>query len=280
MKIHTIRGATGVNLHVREYGKSNGIPILLIHGWSQNHLCWSKQYDSALKDEARIVALDLRGHGMSDAPMQADQYTDGDKWADDIAAIIDELALDRAILVGWSYGGYIIGDYLRRKGQSKIAGINFVSAAVVLGPKAFGPLLGPGFLENAPGACADDLATNIAAIRRFLRACIVKPIPQNDFEEILAFNVVVRPSVRRAMAQRELDFGSVLQGITVPVLVTHGRLDTVVLPSMAEYILQQCKTAEASWYDDVGHAPFLEQPLRFNSELKQFAARAHHGRLH
>jgi non-heme chloroperoxidase len=87
MKIHTIRGATGVNLHVREYGKSNGIPILLIHGWSQNHLCWSKQYDSALKDDARIVALDLRGHGMSDAPMQADQYTDGDKWADDIAVI-------------------------------------------------------------------------------------------------------------------------------------------------------------------------------------------------
>jgi non-heme chloroperoxidase len=148
MKIHTIKGATGVNLHVREYGKSNGIPILLIHGWSQNHLCWSKQYDSALKDEARIVALDLRGHGMSDAPMQADQYTDGDKWADDIAVIIDELALDRAILVGWSYGGYIIGDYLRRKGQSKIAGINFVSAAVL--PKAPSKLPVPWMCQSLP----------------------------------------------------------------------------------------------------------------------------------
>ena len=40
MKIHTIRGAGGVNLHVREYGKLTGIPILLIHGWSQSHLCW------------------------------------------------------------------------------------------------------------------------------------------------------------------------------------------------------------------------------------------------
>jgi non-heme chloroperoxidase len=275
MKVHTVKGAAGVNLHVREYGKSTGIPILLIHGWSQSHLCWSKQYESTLKDDARIVALDLRGHGMSDAPAQMDQYTDGDKWADDIAAVIDELGLDRPILVGWSYGGYIISDYVRRKGQGKIAGINFVDAAVVLGPKAFGALLGPGFLDNAPGACQDDLPTNLAAIRRFLRACIVKPISQDDFEEILAFNMVVKPSVRGAMTQRELDFAPLLEGITVPVLVTHGRSDTVVLPAMADFILKHCKTAEASWFDGVGHAPFLEDPLRFNTELKHFARNAY-----
>jgi non-heme chloroperoxidase len=279
MKIHLVKGAAGVNLHVREYGKATGIPILLIHGWSQSHLCWSKQCDSTLNDNARIVALDLRGHGMSDAPAQMDQYTDGDKWAGDIAAVIDQLALDRIILVGWSYGGYVVLDYVLRNGQSKIAGINFVAAAVVLGPKACGPLLGPGFLENAPGACGDDLPTNISAIRRFLRACIVKPISHSDFEEILAFNMAVRPSVRRAMTQRDLDFASLLQEITVPLLVTHGRSDTVVLPSMAQYILEHCKTAEASWYDGVGHAPFLEEPLRFNTELKQFAERAYRWRL-
>ncbi len=270
MKIHTTKGAAGVNLHVREHGKLTGIPILLIHGWSQSHLCWSKQYESTLKDEARIVALDLRGHGMSDAPVQIDQYTDGDKWADDIAAVIDELALDRPILVGWSYGGYIISDYLRRKGQGNIAGINFV------GPKAFGAFLGPGFLDNAPGACQDDLPTNIAAIRKFLRACFVKPISQDDFEEILAFNMAVKPRVRGAMTQRELDFASLLQGITVPVLVTHGLSDTVVLPAMADYILKHCKIAQASWFEGVGHAPFLEEPLRFNTELKHFARNAYH----
>ena len=64
----------------------------------------------------------------------------------------------------------------------------------------------------------------------------------------------------------------------MPVLVTHGRSDTVVLPSMADYIIKYCKTAEVSWYDDVGHAPFLEEPLRFNTELKQFSTTACHGR--
>ncbi|MGA8937038.1 MAG: alpha/beta hydrolase, partial [Pseudolabrys sp.] len=167
--------------------------------------------------------------------------------------------------------GYIISDYVRRKGQGKISGINFVAAGVVLGPKAFGPLIGPGFLENAPSASQDDLPTNIAAIRRFLRACIAKPVSQDDFEKILAFNMVVQPSVRGAMIQRELDFASLLEGIAVPVLVTQGRADTVVLPAMADYILKHCKAAEASWYDGVGHAPFLEEPQRFNAELKRFA---------
>jgi non-heme chloroperoxidase len=271
MKVRTVKGAAGVNLHVREYGKSTGVPIVLIHGWSQSHLCWSKQYASTLKDDARIVTLDLRGHGMSDAPAEIDQYTDGNKWADDIAAVIGQLELDRPILVGWSYGGYIILDYVRRNGQDKIAGINFVAAAVVLSPKAFGSLIGPGFLENAPDACRDDLPTNIVAMRRFLRACMARPVSQDDFEEMLAFNMIVKPQVRGALIQRELDFASLLESITVPVLVTHGRSDSVVLPAMSDYILKHCKAAEVSWYEGVGHAPFLEEPLRFNDELKRFA---------
>jgi non-heme chloroperoxidase len=275
MKTTTVRGAAGINLHVREDGAPNGIPILLIHGWSQSQLCWAKQFESELRDECRIVALDLRGHGMSDAPAESVQYTDGDKWAEDIAAVIDVLELDRPILVGWSYGGFIISDYVRRFGDGKIAGINFVGGAVVLGPKAFGSLIGPGFLENAPGACQNDLPTNIAAIRSFLRACIVRPIAQDDFEQILAFNMIVKPSVRGALIQRELDFASVLEGVTVPVLITHGRSDTVVLPAMADYILKHCKTARASWFDAVGHAPFLEDSIRFNMELQGFAKKSH-----
>ena len=91
MKVHTVRGGGGLRLHVREWGKADGPPILFIHGWSQNHLCWAKQYESALADEFRLVAYDLRGHGMSEAPLEPEHYTDGKLWADDVAAIIDEL---------------------------------------------------------------------------------------------------------------------------------------------------------------------------------------------
>ena len=62
--------------------------------------------------------------------------------------------------------------------------------------------------------------------------------------------------------------------MTVPVLVTHGRADTLVLPSMAEHVLAVCDTAVASWYDGVGHLPFVEDATRFDRELAEFAARA------
>ena len=274
MKIHDVTGGGGVRLHVREWGEKAAPPILLIHGWSQNHLCWIRQFQSALQEECRLVAFDLRGHGMSDAPMDPGQYTDGDKWADDVAAIIDRLALDKAVLVGWSYGGFVIADYLRKYGQQNVAAIDLVSAAVVLGPKAFGPLIGPGFLEYAPGAFAPDLPTNIAAIRKFLRCCFAKPVPQDDFELALAFNMTVPAKVRGFLTARELDCGPVLDEINVPTLVTHGRADSVVLPAMGEYTLAHCKTAKGSWYEGVGHAPFLEEPERFNRELRQLATTA------
>ena len=60
-----------------------------------------------------MVAVDLRGHGMSEMPLEAEQYVDGDKWADDVAAIIDQLTLDKPMVVGWSYGGFVILDYPR-----------------------------------------------------------------------------------------------------------------------------------------------------------------------
>lgn len=275
METHEVRGGDGLRLHVREWGRAELPPIVLIHGWSQNHRCWQKQFDSPLADEFRIIAPDLRGHGMSEAPLGAEHYTDARLWADDIAAVIRQLGLDRPVLVGWSYGGYVMCDYLRANGQGGIAGINFLGAAVTLGPAAFGTLLGPGFLDHFQGATADDLPTNIEAMRRFVRACTAKPLPADLLEEALCWNVVVPAKVRLALAQREISSDDVLSGLSVPVLVTHGEADTVVLPAMAEHILATCPVAKVSRYAGIGHAPHLEDPERYNAELAEFARGAH-----
>ena len=279
MRIHQVRGGGGLRLHVREWGRPDGPPILFIHGWSQNHLCWAPQYTSTLADEFRLVAFDLRGHGMSEAPPEPEHYTDGTLWADDIAAIIDQLGLDRMVLVGWSYGPFVISDYIRRYGQDRIAGIGFVDGAVKLGETAFGTLIGPGFLDHIVGATADDLPTNIQTMRSFVRTCLVKPIPADDLELAVCWNVTVPAVIRANLVSREIDDDDVLRDLRVPVLVSHGRSDSIVLPSMAEHILAVCPTAEASWYDGVGHAPFLEEPDRFNDELaaltRRVSARRH-----
>jgi pimeloyl-ACP methyl ester carboxylesterase len=273
MRIHDVEGGGGLRLHVREWGRADGPPILLIHGWSQNHLCWAKQYESALADEFRLVAYDLRGHGMSEAPLAAEHYSDPRLWADDVEAIIDQLRLSRPVLVGWSYGGFISCDYVRAHGQDRIAALNFVGGAVTLNAGALGTLIGPGFLDHFAGATADDLPTNIQAMRAFLKACVGKPLAADDLETALAWNMLVPARVRANLAAREIDSDDVLRALEVPLLVSHGRADIVVLPAMAEHVLSVCPTAEASWYDGVGHAPHLEAPERFNRELAELTRR-------
>ncbi len=274
MKVHVVRGGGGLRLHVREWGQADGPPILFIHGWSQNHLCWARQYESALAGEFRLVAYDLRGHGMSQAPLEPGHYTDGKLWADDVAAIIDELGLGRPVLVGWSYGAFVICDYVRAYGQDQIAAVGFVEGVVKMGETAFGTLIGPGFLDHFAGATADDLPTNIATMRSFVRACVVKPVPDDDLETAMCWNVAVPAAIRAHLAARELDYDDVLGALEVPLLVTQGRADTVVLPAMAEHVLASCPTAEASWYEGTGHVPHLEEPERFNRELAELTRRA------
>ena len=213
-----------------EWGTADGPTILFTHGLSQSHLCWVKQYDSTLADEFRLVAYDLRGHGMSDVPLEPEHYTDGKLWADDIAAIIDQLGLVQPVLVGWSYGPFAICDYVRTYGQDRISAINFVEGAVKLGEAAFGTLIGPGFLNHFADPVADDLPTNIKAMRAFVRGFFAEPVADDDLETTLCASMVVPAAIRANLAAREIDCDDVLGALDVPLFVTQGRRDSVVLP--------------------------------------------------
>jgi non-heme chloroperoxidase len=270
--IHEVQGG-GLRLHVREWGNPDEPPVVFIHGLSQSHLCWARQYQSSLANEFRLVAYDLRGHGMSQAPLEPEHYTDATLWADDLAAIIDQLGLDRPVLVGWSYGGFVICDYLRTHGQDRIGAIDLVGGVVTLGPAAFGTLIGPGFLDHFPDATSDDLPTNIRGMRGLVKGWPAAPYPPEEVETLLCSAMVVPARIRANLAARQIDGDDVLATLEVPLLVSQGRADTVVLPAMAEHILATCPTAEPSWYDGVGHTAFLEAPERFNRELAELTRR-------
>jgi pimeloyl-ACP methyl ester carboxylesterase len=270
---YEVRGGGGLRLHAREWGLPEGPEILLIHGWSQSDLCWSKQVDGELASRFRIVSFDLRGHGLSEKPAGAEHYADARLWADDVAAVIEATRLERPTLVAWSYGGFVVTDYLRAYGDDGVAAIDLVGAAVILNPPVFDHI-GPGFLENANDACESDLATNIAAIHRFLRACTAEALDEREWTTALCWNMAVPAGVRGALISREIDGSDALARVSVPVLVTHGREDSIVLPSMAEHALGRCETAVASWYDGVGHMPFWEASERFDAELAALCDRA------
>jgi pimeloyl-ACP methyl ester carboxylesterase len=97
----TVR-ARGVDFHLAEAGSGDDV-VLCLHGWPQHWYEW-RHLMPALADRHRVLALDLRGFGWSDAPR--DGY-EKEEMATDVLAVLDELGLERVKLVGHDWGGWI-----------------------------------------------------------------------------------------------------------------------------------------------------------------------------
>jgi pimeloyl-ACP methyl ester carboxylesterase len=275
MRAHSVTGGGGIRLHVEETGNPDGQPILFIHGFSQCRLAWSKQLDSDLTDTLRLVAMDIRGHGLSDRPRDA--YGDSTLWADDVQAVIEALGLNRPILSGWSYAGLIMGDYLRVYGEDQIGGVHLVGAVTKLGSEAALAVIGGDFLALVPGFFSTDAEASVRALEALMRLCVHGDPDARDLYFFLGYNVVVPPYVREGLLSRAVDNDDVLGRLRVPVLITHGAEDRVVLPAAAEQHAALIPHARTSFHPGVGHVPFWQDADRFNRELRDFAGQVRAG---
>lgn len=267
-----VMSSDGIALAAYAWGNPHGREIVFIHGYSQCHLAWRRQIDdAALAAEFRMVAYDLRGHGSSDQPLARESYRDDRLWADDLAAVIAAAGLKRPTLVAWSYGGRVVADFVRFHGQDGIAAINYV-AAITRSDRAF---WGPSLKWTAEMA-SGDLAVNVRASRRFVHACFAGRPAGEEMDTTLAYTMVVPAKVRALVMARTRDEGDILAALRVPVLVTHGTMDRIILPAAGKYTAAQVPGAGLSLYDGVGHSPFFEDPTRFNRELAAFVRAAHH----
>src|ERR1700722_5316247 len=265
----TVKTPDGLTISAQEWGNPAGPEILFIHGFSQSHLSWMRQVDSELAREFHIVTYDLRGHGNSDKPLDPARSRDSKAWGDEVQAVIDAAGLKRPVLVGWSYAGRVISDYLATHGAGQIAGINFVDAPIKVDPALIGDNL-----KNLPLMTSEDLTTNISATRSFLHGCFSKQPSADDYETMLAFNMMVLPKVRAGLSGRPLDATEMMSKLTLPVLVTHGAEDRNAKLAVAQYTASVIPGAKLSVYEGIGHSPFYEDAPRFNAELAAFVRAA------
>lgn len=261
-----IRTGDGLTLSAMSYGAASAFPIIFVHGLSQSRLSWDRQIVVDLA-HYRLITFDLRGHGHSDKPVEPEAYADGDYWADDLAAVIEQTGSKRVLLVGWSFGGLVIGHYLRRYGAGAIAGVNLVDAVTSFDPQFrtrasdhWGALL-----------ASADLAVRSAAIARFLSLCFAKPPQRDDLDRMLAYNAMAPRAVHQGLRKieaRGLDDGFAR---VTRILLTHGSRDALVLPGMSQRMLTVNRGSSLSVYPQAGHSPFYEDAARFNGELAAFA---------
>jgi non-heme chloroperoxidase len=262
----SIRTPDGLTIAAQDWRhKGSGRDVLLIHGYSQSHLAWLKQVSGPLAAEYRLVTYDIRGHGESDKPLEPRFYREPERWAGEVAAVIEQAGLNRPVLVFWSYAGRIVLDYLGRNGDSGIAGLVFVNAT----SRADAPVLGPA-TPLLRAMTQGDLATNIESTLKLLAASTARPLPEEDIRFMLAYNMVVPPAIRANLTWRPANYDATLRNIRVPVLALHGSEDTINLPAMADHTCNIVPNGRKILYPGVGHMPFWEDPETFVQDVSEF----------
>ena len=269
MNHHKIIGGGGIQLHVVEAGKPTGRPILFIHGFSQCSLAWARQLTSDLADDHRLVAMDIRGHGLSDKPREG--YENSQLWADDVNGVITTLELDHPILCGWSYGPLPIFDYIRYYGEDGIGGVQIVGGISKLGSDEAASVITPEFLSLLPGFFSTRAEDSVRSLESLLRLCFLKAPSSEELYLMLGYNVIVPPYVRQALFSRSVDNDDILPKMRKPVLITRGTADSVVKSAVVDQHKGLIPHAQIQLMPHAGHAAFWDDAATFNQRLRAFA---------
>ncbi len=261
--------ADGTRIVYRVTGPRDGRPLVLVHGWSANLTCWGEAAD-ALAQRFRVIAVDLRGHGYSDAP--ASGYDDQANWAADLAAVLAaEDVTSGAVLLGWSYGGIVISDYLSAHGTGAVAGVVYVGSMANIG-RAPGAQVGEALQQAMAGVFEESPGKAMRGFAAFGNANTGDRRDKGvDAQRLFGMSLATPPSVRKALFYRTADNTETLRGLDVPVLVLHGTADPVVPIDNGRFIVDTVPDGRGSYWEGAQHGLFIEDPERFVAEVGKFA---------
>lgn len=270
-----VRQATsidGTNIVYRVSGDRGARPLVLLHGWAQSSACWGDGLLDDLAENFRVVAVDLRGHGYSDAPVGG--YAESVNWAGDVEAVLTAEGIEsNAILLGWSYGGLVICDYLAEFGTGAVSGVVFVGAITSIGRGEAGGRVGTAMRAAVPGAMAEEPRVAIKALGSFGHA-LTGPVEGKGAQAQALFGLTLStaPRVRAALFDRTVSHDDLLRTLDVPTLVLHGTSDTVVDVSAGKHAASLIPTVTESYWDGVDHGPFVADPQRFLGDVTAFTS--------
>ncbi len=250
----------GTRIYYESIGE--GSPIVLIHGAGQDTTSWRYNIPFFAKTH-RVVALDLPGHGKSEVVLPPINSTSA--YAQIVWSVIEELELDRPVLVGHSMGSGICLTVALEHGDG-IGGVVGVDGADrVVG--VFAEEIHRAYLES-------PLDLQLEMSMESFRSLCSKQTPAERIEEIAQDLLRIYPPVTAADTQafNAFDISSRSHKIKTPVLLISGSDDFLVTPEMVRETAKRIKDSRAVILDGVGHFPHTEAPDRFNPAVGEFLA--------
>ena len=244
--------------------EGHGPAVVLLHGYPFNRSMWCDQI-ADLKDRYRVIAPDLRGLGESVA---VDSVAEMDQMARDVAALLDQLQIDQAVIAGLSMGGYVAFDFHHLFTDR-------VKALVLAGTRA--PADNDQERETRERQAARMLAQGMTGIAE-------ETLPKLLAQETLASNPAAAEHIRemidstspRGAAAAQLgmaarrDYSGDLENINVPTLIVVGTEDSIRPVSDAEFMHSRIANSQLKIIENAAHVSNFDQPEVFNSTLREF----------
>ncbi|PYS67916.1 MAG: alpha/beta hydrolase [Acidobacteria bacterium] len=252
------------NIQIAFDDTGSGSPVILLHGFPFNRTLWNEQV-TALSDAHRVITPDLRGFGASDVTDSPANMAD---MAQDVAALMDSLGIERAVIGGLSMGGYVVLAFYKLFPKR-------VTALVLADtrPQADSEEAKAIRAKQAKEAISEGMAgiANSMLPKLFAPASVTnKPQAVQRVREMM---MTTKPAGAAAalmgMAARE-DHTETLVQISVPTLILVGREDPITPLSDSENMHQQIAGSELVVIDNASHVSNVEQADEFNSHLESF----------
>lgn len=257
-----VRLRNGVCLNYVESGDSEGEPVVFLHGWPDSWFSFSRVLP-LLPADIRAFAVDLRGFGDSDRPPGG--YTIPEM-AGDVVAFLDALGIERATLVGHSFGSFVAR-------QVAIAQTHRVGALVLIGTgyTASNPVTRD--VQNALRDLPDPIPLEFA--RDFQASTAHRPLPADFFNRLVSESLKLPPRLWRLALDGLVEYNDVrqLERIEARTLLLWGDRDALFSRVDQERLVEALPGARLSICEQTGHCPNWEQPDRVAADIASLILR-------
>ena len=254
---------SGLNLSCTEQGPESGPAVVLLPGPTDSWRSYEPVLDR-LPHRIRAIAVSQRGHGDSDKPERGYRVED---FAGDVVEFLDELEIDRAVLVGHS-GSCLVARRVALDNPERVAGLVLEASPTSLCTDAARE-----FVASVVMGLADPIDPDFA--RSFVADTSSDNVAPGVVDMAVADIVKVPARVWREMFTELLDYDDTneLTRVSAPTLLIWGADDTLVPREMQAMLADRIPHAELIVYPAVGHTPRWDHPQRFSGDLTTFIDR-------
>lgn len=252
--------ASGIEIHYAAIGDAEAPAVLLLHGYSDSWFSFSRILP-LLPDGYRVLAPDLRGHGRSERPEEG--YSTDDLAAD-VVAFMDALGIERAAVVGHSMGSFVAQGVLRRAPE-RVTGLVLIASATSLDRVT-------GIDEFAATIASLEDPVPPAFVREFQAGTVFEPVPAEFMDEVVSESLRLSAKVWHALfdGMRSAGRFGPADGVAPPTLLVWGERDAMMPRSEQDALLSAYPGARLIVYEETGHAPHWERPVRVAGDLRAF----------